>query len=155
MARKKRKTSSVLKPLLIIAGLVGVAYFWVKHQLKFLQFGSASVPFQQIKDGVIRLGISLPIINASSIGISMNRFAGYIKTPSGAVLGTVTLKTPVTVPKGAQGAAEFWAVISLSDAAQEVFSLITSGGKPDWKKYVVEGQAWVYGIPVPVKTSLL
>ena len=85
----------------------------------------------------------------------MNRFAGYIKTPSGAVLGTVTLKTPVTVPKGAQGAAEFWAVISLSDAAQEVFSLITSGGKPDWKKYVVEGQAWVYGIPVPVKTSLL
>ncbi len=151
----KKKGNSSLTPLLIVAGLLGIGYLWVRHQIQFLQFGSASVPFQQIKNGALRLGIALPIINASSIGISMNRFSGYIKSPTGAILGTVALQKPVQVPKGTQGTAEFMAVISLSDAAQELFAIVTGGGKPDLSKYTVEGQAWVFGIPVPVKTSLL
>lgn len=150
---KKRKSKIGL--ILAIGGLLTAGYFWVKHQLKFLQFGNASVPFQQLKSGVINLGINLPIINASSIGVSMSRFTGYIKTPNGDILGTVALKRQVQVPKGTEGVAEFVAHIRLSDLAGEILSILSGGGNVNWKGYAVEGQAWVYGIPVPVKTSIL
>lgn len=150
---KKRKSKIGL--ILAIGGLLTAGYFWVKHQLKFLQFGSASVPFQQIKSGALNLGINLPIINASSIGISMSRFTGYIKSPSGGILGTVALKRPVQVPKGTEGVAEFMAHVRLSDLAGEVYNILSGGGNVNWKGYTVEGQAWVFGIPVPVKTSIL
>jgi len=149
---KKRKSKQV-KILLIIGGVLAVGYFWVKHQIQFLQFGNASVPFQQIKSGVLNLGITLPIINASSIGISMSRFIGYIKSPEGAILGTVALEQKVDVPKGSEGEARFLAHIRLTDLVGEVVSIITSGNF-NYKGYVVEGQAWVYGVPVPIKTSI-
>lgn len=154
MAKKKE---SKLGLVLAIGGIITAGYFWVKHQLQFLQFGSASVPFQQLKGGVVNLGISLPIINASSLGISMNRFAGYIKTPQGAILGTVALQKPVTIAKGSEGAAEFMAHITLASLASELFNIITSGNinQVNWKGYTIEGQAWVFGIPVPVKTSIV
>lgn len=165
MAKKKRKSRSNVKPILILGAVAAGAYFWLRSQAGLVTFGGINIPFQQIKGGSLNLGLTLPVINASAIAIRVSGFAGYIVAPSGATIGTVFLKTPVTVQAFAQSTLAFQASIGLSDIAMEAGSGAFGGTLPtSWdallpylKQFRIKGQVRVtrFGIPIPLEMPLI
>ena len=141
--------------LLIIAGAMVVGYWWLKQQIDLIQVGSISIPFQKLDGTTLVLGLKLPIVNASAIAVNVTGFAGYILTPSGAVLSTVFLNRPAHVARYAQTELEFTSNIRATDLATEIFSIIASGQKLDFKGYRIKGQLRIYGIPLPIESNLL
>lgn len=150
---KKRKSSTTT--WLIIAGVIVAALWWVKQQINLIQVGSVSVPFQKLDGTTVILGIKLPIINPGAIPIRVTGFAGYILSPTGAVLSTVYLTRPATIPRFQQTELDFTSYIRATDALSELYNIVMQGGKVDWKGYRIKGQLIVYGIPVPVESNIL
>lgn len=149
--------------LLAIGGVGALAYFWLRGQMRLISFGGLSIPFQQLQGGKVNLGLRLPIINASALSARVTGFTGFIKSPSGATIGTVYLSKPATVPQYGQTQLEFKAQIGLSDLATEAGGLLVGGQLPsNWgqvtqylQKYRLVGQLRVFGLPLPIETPLL
>lgn len=150
---KKRKSNTTT--WLIIGGILVAGFLWLKHQLSLIAVGSPSIPFQKLDGTTVILGIRLPILNPSAIPIRITGFAGYILNPSGAVLSTVYLTKPATIPRFKQSELEFTSYIRATDALSEVYNILMKNGTVDWKGYKIKGQLLVYGIPVPVESPML
>lgn len=151
MAKKRKSNTSWL----IIAGVVIAGFLWLKHQLGLIQIGSPSIPFQKLDGTTVILGIKLPIINPGAIAVRVTGFAGYILNPDGAVLSTVYLTRPASIPRFQQTELEFTSYIRATDALTEIYNILMKNGKVDWKGYKIKGQLLVYGIPVPVESQIL
>lgn len=154
MAKKKRKSESNLMPWLVLGGILVAGYYWIKQQLGLIEFGNASIPFQKLEGSSIKLGIVIPVINASSLAARITGFTGVLKSPEGKVIGTVFMERPTVVNRYEQAELRFIAMIRLTDIAAEVFGILNDGGNVDWKGYLIKGQVRVYGLPVPLETSL-
>jgi hypothetical protein len=155
MSKKQRKSAKNYTGwLLFLAVLAGAGYLWIKQQLGLIEFGNASIPFQKLEGGAIKLGIVIPIINASSLAANVTGFAGVIKSPDGGVIGTVFLAEPASVRRYEQADLKFTAMIKLTDIAAEAFDILKNDGKVDWKGYIVKGQVRVYGFPIPLEVPL-
>ncbi len=141
-------------PWLVLGGILVVGYYWLKQQLGLIEFGNASIPFQKLQGTSIKLGIVIPIINASSLAARVTGFTGVIKSPEGAVIGTVFLERPAVVNRYEQAELRFIATIRLTDVAAEIFGILKDGGEVNWKGYIIKGQVRVYGLPVPLETAL-
>lgn len=142
----------------IIAGIVAAAalgYFWLKQQLDLIQVGGITSPFQQLDGTRIRLTIRLTIVNASAISARITGFTGFILSPTGTVISTVFLNRPASIPSFAQSDLDFTSYIGAADLAGELYKIISSGQKPDWKGYKLKGQLRVFGFPVPIETALV
>lgn len=154
MAKKKKSVSSTTV-WLIVAGAVVAGYFWLKKQLEYIQIGGVSVPFQKLDGTTVVLGLKVPVINGSAIQVRVTGFAGAIISPTGAIISTVYLSRPALVPRFQETPLEFMSYIRISDVATELYSILSSGKQPDWKGYKIKGQLLVYGIPVPIESSLV
>lgn len=155
MAKKRKSTSGInWTPIVFIGGLLVAGYFWIKQQLGLIEFGNASVPFQKLDGSTIKLGIIIPIINASSLAARVTGFTGVIKAPDGGVLGTVFLSEPTVVNRYAQADMKFMASIRLTDIAAELLDILKANGKVNWKGYQIKGQVRIYGFPVPLESPL-
>lgn len=152
MAKKRKSNTSTW---LIIAGVVIAGFLWLKHQLGLIQIGSPSIPFQKLDGTTVILSIKLPIINPGAIAVRVTGFAGYILNPDGAVLSTVYLTQPASIPRFQQTELEFTSYIRATDALTEIYNILMKNGKVDWKGYKIKGQLLVYGIPVPVESQIL
>lgn len=150
---KSRKSNKTIW-IVILGGLV-LGYFWLKQQLDLIQFGTVSIPFQKLEGTTVRLTINLPVINASALAAQITGFTGFIVNPSGSVISTVFLSRPVTVNRYQEAVLEFNTNIGAGGLAMELYNILTSGQKPDWKGYKIKGQLRVYGFPVPVESSLV
>lgn len=151
---KERKSKSTITPWLILGGFLIAGYYWVKQQLGLIEFGNASIPFQKLEGASIKLGITIPIINASSLAARVTGFTGVIKSPDGGVIGTVFLERPTVVNRYEQADMRFISIIRLTDIAAEIFDIMKGGGQPNWKGYRIKGQVRVYGFPIPLETTL-
>ena len=146
-----------------MGGIGAASYLWLRSQLRFITYGSLSIPFQQLKDGRINLGLRLPIINASALTANVTGFTGFIVTPSGAPIATVVLAKPTKVARFQESNLEFRASIGLSDLLSEAGSIILGGSLPTdvgqvsayLKNYKLRGQLRIFGIPVPLEMPLL
>lgn len=160
MATSRKSKVSIF---LVLGGIGALVYFWLRSQLNLISFGGLSIPFQQLKDGRINLGLRLPIINASALGARVTGFTGFIKSPSGATVGTVFLAAPVSIPAYQQSELLFKSSIALSDIVSEAGGLILGGQLPNnWgevtqylKQYRLIGQLRVFGLPLPIEMPLL
>lgn len=153
MAKKRKSNSSTT--WLIIAGVIVAALWWVKQQINLIQVGSVSIPFQKLDGTTVVLSIKLPIINPGAIAVRITGFAGYILSPDGAVLSTVYLTRPATIPRFQQTELDFTSYIRATDALTELYNILSKGGNVNWKGYKIKGQLLVYGIPVPVESNIL
>lgn len=160
MATRKSKKLG----LFLVLGGIGVGiYYWLRSQVNLISFGGLSIPFQQLKEGRINLGLRLPIINASALGARVTGFTGFIKSPSGATVGTVFLAAPVSIPAYQQSELLFKSSIPISDIVSEAGGLILGGKLPgNWgevtqylKQYRLIGQLRVFGLPLPIEMPLL
>ena len=152
---KKRKSNNTTTWLLIIGGVLVVGYIWLRQQLDLIQIGSVSIPFQKLEGTSVRLGIRLPITNASALAAKVTGFTGFILTPTGSVLSTVFLDKPAVVNRFAQAELEFTSMLRATDVALELFNILQSGQMPDWKGYRIKGQLRVYGFPLPIESSIV
>lgn len=163
MAKKGRKSKSNVKLFLALGGIAVAGYFWLRSQIRLISFGGVSIPFQQLKDGKINLGLRLPILNASALSARVTGFTGFIVAPSGSTVGSVFLAEPATVAAFQQNELKFNASIRLSDIATEAGGMVLGGSLPaSWgnaieylKGYKLIGQLRVFGLPLPVETPLL
>lgn len=163
-SKKGKKSSSFLPGWLIALGIVaGSGWWYLRSQLRFITFGSSSIPFQQISGDRINLGITLPVINASSLAATITGFTGYITSPSGAPLATVFLVQPVRLERFQENILQFKASIRLIDLGLEAGGLVLGGNLPTTlpeilkylKGYTIKGQLRVYGLPLPIETPLV
>lgn len=152
MSRKRKSNTTTW---LIIAGVVVAALWWAKNQIALITVGSVSIPFQKLDGTTVVLGIKLPIINPSAIPIRITGFAGAILSPEGAVISTVYLTRPATIPRFQQTELDFTSYIRATDALSELYNILTKGGAVNWKGYKIKGQMLVYGVPVPVESAIL
>ncbi len=163
MAKKRKKSKSKVPVLLVLGGISVAGYFWLSAQIKLISFGGISIPFQQLKDGKINLGLRLPILNASALAANITGFTGFIVSPSGATIGSVFLAEPATVQRYQQNELKFNAQIRITDLATEIGSLLIGGQLPtNWgsimpylKGYKLIGQLRVYGLPLPIEMPLI
>lgn len=151
---KKKDSDSTIAWLGFAALLLGLGYIWLKQQLGLIDFGNPSVPFQKLEGSSIKLGITIPIINSSSLAARVTGFTGVIKAPDGGVIGRVFLNQPVSINRYDQAELKFTAMIRLTDILSEVADILQGGGKVNWKGYVVKGQVRIYGFPIPLETAL-
>lgn len=154
---KKGSKNSNSTAFWIIGGLalLGVGYLWLRQQLGLIQVGAPSIPFQKLDGATIRLGIKLPIVNASALSARITGFSGFILTPEGRVLSTVFLAKPATINRYEEAELEFVSLLRLTDLATEIFGIVTGGGAVNWKGYKIKGQLRVYGLPVPIETAIV
>lgn len=164
MAKKSRRSSSFpWKTVLVLGGIGAAVYYWLQGQLKLISFGGVSIPFQQFKDGKINLGLRLPILNASALTARVTGFTGFLRSPSGAHIGTVFLSAPATVARYQQSELGFTASIRPTDLLSEAGGLVIGGQLPDnWgdlkqylQNYRLVGQLRIFGLPLPIEMPLI
>lgn len=151
----KTRKSNTTTWIIVIGAALALGYWWLKNQLQYIQIGSASIPFQKLDGTNIQLGIKLPITNASALAANVTGFAGVLLTPSGSVLSTVFMTRPVVVNRYQNAELDFTSTIRGSDLAVELFNILKTGKKPDFKGYRIKGQLRIYGIPLPIDEPLL
>lgn len=155
MGKQVKKSSNTLTIVLVIAALLGVGYMWLRSQLGLIQIAGVGVPFQKLDGTNLVLKISVDIINPSAIAARITGFTGYIISPSGNLVSTVFLSQPGTIQRYEQSKLEFTSIVKPTSLLAEVWSVVQSGKMPDWKGYKIKGQLRIYGIPVPVETTIV
>ena len=155
MARKRKSGSGNMTTWLILGGIIIAGYFWLRQQLDLIQVGGISVPFQKLEGTRVHLTIRISIINASSLAAKITGFTGFILSPEGSVLSTVFLTRPANIPRYQQADLDFTSYIGATAIATELYNILSSGQQPNWKGYRLKGQLRVYGLPVPIETTLV
>lgn len=130
-------------------------YYWLRQQLDLIQLGGISVPFQKLDGTRVQLTFRVSIVNASALSANITGFTGFLLSPDGSVISTVFQQRPVRVARYAQADIDFTSYIGAVSIATELYKVLSAGGKPDWKGYKLKGQLRVYGLPVPVETTLV
>lgn len=138
---------------LTIFGIGG--YFWLKQQFDLIQVGGISVPFQKLEGTRIHLTIRVSIVNASALAARITGFTGFLLAPDNSVISTVFLTRPASIPRYQQADLDFTSYIGATAIATELYKVLSSGQQPDWKGYKLKGQLRVYGLPVPIETTLV
>jgi len=95
----------------VIAGVVGLALWYLVGQTKRIDVGAASISRLKLQAGGVRLNIKLPIINRSDFPVPVSGFLGRLLY-NGLEIGSLQQVAPVTLQPRSVSIPEFTTVIS-------------------------------------------
>lgn len=159
MARKKN-----IRNILLIGGIAYLAYIIITRSISKISYGTPTIKIWGIKGTDVEFRVFLPVINESSLSVTITGFLGQVFYGNDA-LGTVTLVNPVQIPSLQQTTIEFRLVANLIGTALEVVNVLTDGNplnwknanyhNVDWSKMRITGTLKAGALSVNVNTKLL